>query len=157
MWSSTRRYFAFSPLNLGCSESNASCFFSMATTTETKSTIALFDTANSQIQNIVTTICYTFSQARNKSLHAMLMRICACEGEALSLLSVLKCTTHCLTVLTSTVWSLQMFSKCQWMSVLPFILHGGIQWHIFSSSIFPYQMPFCQTVICCYLWHSNKI
>ena len=27
MWSSTRRYFAFSPLNLGCSESNASCFF----------------------------------------------------------------------------------------------------------------------------------
>ena len=33
-----------------------------------------------------------------------------------SLLSLLKCTTHCFTVLSSNVWSLQIFSKHHWMS-----------------------------------------
>ena len=36
-----------------CSESNASCFFSMETTADTKSTITLFDRANCQLQNTI--------------------------------------------------------------------------------------------------------
>lgn len=51
----------------------------------------------------------------NKSLHAALVEVCTSRGDLLP--PVLKCTTHCLTVLTSTIWSIQAFSKCQWMSV----------------------------------------
>ena len=40
----------------------------METTTDTKSTIALFDRANSQLQNTVTTISYAFSLAMGKHL-----------------------------------------------------------------------------------------
>ena len=32
-----------------------------------------------------------------------------------SLLSWMKCTTHCLTVLAPTVWAPETFSKCQWI------------------------------------------
>jgi len=49
---------------------------------------------------------------------------------------------HCLTVLTSTVWSPSVFNKCQWV---PFFLNGGIQWRTFSSWALPCQMPLCQT------------
>jgi len=59
-----------------------------------------------------------------------------------SLLPLLKCTTHCLTVLTSTLWSLQTFSKCQ---CVPFFLHGGIWCCPFVSYALPCQTPFYQT------------
>lgn len=41
--------------------------------------------------------------------------------------SLLKQITHCLTVLTSTVWFMKTFSKHRW--VLYFFLHERIQWH----------------------------
>ena len=40
-------------MHIGCSESNASCFFSTETTTVAKSKIMLFDGANSQLQSTV--------------------------------------------------------------------------------------------------------
>jgi len=44
--------------------------------------------------NIVTTISYLFSPAMNKSLHAMLVKICTSRGDPLSLLTVLELGTH---------------------------------------------------------------
>ena len=34
---------------------------------------------------------------------------------------------------------------CQWVQSFSHGGHGGVQWHIFSSSAFPCQTPFCQT------------
>ena len=52
----------------------------MEATTDTKSTVALFDRASSQLQNtdisIVTTISCTFLLAMNRSIHAVLIKIC---------------------------------------------------------------------------------
>jgi len=67
--------------------------------------------------NIVITFSSAFSSVMNKSLHAELMNICTRRGDPLLLSLLLKHTTHCLTVLTSTLWSPSMFSKHQWMSV----------------------------------------
>ena len=53
--------------------------------------------------NIVTTISYVFPPEMNKSLHAVLGKICTSRGAPLLL--PLKCTTHHLSVLTSTVRS----------------------------------------------------
>jgi len=91
----------------------------METTTDTKSTITLFE------QNIsyktlfltATTINYAFLPAMTKSLHATLTKICTSRGDPQSLAPLLKCTTHHLTVLTSTVWSLQTFCRYWWMSM----------------------------------------
>jgi len=47
-------------------------------TTATKSTITLFDRANSQLQNNISadiTISYVFSPTMTKSLHAMLVKV----------------------------------------------------------------------------------
>jgi hypothetical protein len=57
----------------------------METTIDTKSTITLFDRANSWLQNTiffytVTTIGYALSPAMNKSLHAALVKICTSGG-----------------------------------------------------------------------------
>ena len=67
--------------------------------------------------SILTNISYAFLPVMNKSLHVVLIKICTSKCAPLSLLSLLKCTTYCLTVLTFTVWSPEMFSKHQWMSV----------------------------------------
>ena len=98
---------------------------------------------NSLFFSAVTTMSCAFSLAMNKSLHAMLITICTRGGGPLS--PLLKCTACNLTVLTSTVWSPEMFSKHQWMSVVPFFPHGGILWNIFASSALPCQVPTCQT------------
>ena len=66
----------------------------------------------------------------------------------------LKCIPHSLTVLTSTVWSPSMFSKCQWM---PFFLQGEIPFCTFTSYAFPCQMPFARLPFCCHLSHGNKL
>ena len=59
--------------------------------------------------NIVTSISYTFSPVMNKRLHAMLEKSAAVEMThsftAAMMASLLKRTTHCLTVLISIVWS----------------------------------------------------
>ena len=90
----------------------------MHTTTDLKSTITLFDRANSQLQNIIfqrILHCYLRIFTNNAQEAAC----CACKNFLghLSLLPLLKHTTHCLSVLTSTVWFPEMFSKHQWMSV----------------------------------------
>ena len=94
-------------------------FISMQTTT--RSTRTLFNRKNSQLQNMffntVTIISYAFSPAMNNSLHVVLIKISTRGGNPLSLLPLLKCTTHHLTVHMSTVWSPQTFSKCQRMSM----------------------------------------
>jgi len=92
--------------------------------------------------DIFTTISYVFASAMNKCLHAVLVKTCTSKGDPL--LPVLKCTTYCLTVLTSTVWSPLTFSinECQWVLLFP---HGGIKWHTFASYKLPCQPPICQT------------
>ena len=59
----------------------------METATDTKSTITVFDRANSWLKrlffNIAITIRYAFSPVVNKSLHAMLIKICTSIGDPL--------------------------------------------------------------------------
>jgi len=79
----------------------------MGTTTDKKSTITRFDKENLSYKtlffNIATTISSAFSPTMNKSLHAVLIKICTSRGDPLS--PQLKHNTQHLTVLTSTVWS----------------------------------------------------
>ena len=72
---------------------------------------------------IVTAISYAFSPTMNKSLHAVLIKICTNRGDPLLLSPLMKHTTHCLTVLTSTLWSPLMFSKHHWMSMGAIFFH----------------------------------
>jgi len=94
----------------------------METTVGTKSTIAPFDRANSQLQNtiffnIVSTISYVLSRAVSKSLRAMLVTTCSSRGDPLSPLPLLKRT------ITATLWLHPLFGhyrcsasirECQW-------------------------------------------
>ena len=67
--------------------------------------------------NIVTTISYEFLQAKNKSLHAMLvLKMCPSGGDPILLLPLLKRTTHCHPLFGLHKWS-HVFSKCWWTSV----------------------------------------
>ena len=100
--------------------------------------------------NIVTTISQSTQMSRlRRSLFHGVTAVHGCLEHSLSFTSfspLLKCTTHCLTVLTSTVWSPSTFSRfnvgeCQWELLF---LHGGIQWHTFTSSTLPCQTPICQ-------------
>ena len=81
-------------------------FISMETTTDIKSTIALFDRANSQLQN---TVC---QHSNHHQLHiftcyeqkpACCTQICTGGDDSLLLLPLLKCTTHHLTVLMISI------------------------------------------------------
>ena len=57
-------------------------FILMETTIHTKSRITLLNRASSQLLfNIVTTISYAFSPAMNKSLHAMLVKMCTSRND----------------------------------------------------------------------------
>ena len=60
----------------------------MGTTTDTKSTITLFDRANSQLKKIIIIIIIftqsppsAFSPLTNKSLHYVLIKICTSSGD----------------------------------------------------------------------------
>lgn len=85
---------------------------------DTESTITPFDRANSQLQNAIFQhshhhyLTHFFSKQRTRPCmpHS---KICTSRGDPLPLLPPLKCTTHCLTALTPTVWSPQTFSKRQ--------------------------------------------
>mgnify|MGYP001852393476 CR=1 FL=1 len=107
-------------------------------------------------------IC-AFLPAMNKSLHAALVKICTSRGDPLSLLPLLKHTTHHLTVFISTVWSPWAFTKCWWMSVGAIffcmeefsdtpLLH--VHFHVRCHSVRRHsvRLPFC----CC-LSHRNKM
>jgi len=89
----------------GHSKSNASYLFSWR--------LHCYDRTNAQLQNTVFQRCQHhtcgFLPATNKSLHAALVKICTTGGGPLS--TELKFTTQLLSVLTSTVWSTEMFSK----------------------------------------------
>ena len=67
--------------------------------------------------NRVTTISCMFLPVMNKSLHAALVKNLPQWRWALLLSSLLKRTTHLLTVLTSTAGSPSLFSGCPWMSM----------------------------------------
>ena len=90
-------------------------FISMKTMTDRKSSIMLLDRENSQLQNAVFQHSHhhylCILPVMNKILNAKFVKICASGGDPLSQLSLQKCTTHHLTVLRSTVWSPEMFSK----------------------------------------------
>ena len=93
----------------------------METTTDTKSTTVLFDKFSATEHyffNTVTTIRCAFVPVMNKSLCAALVKICTSGSDLLS--PLFKCTTHHLTVLTSTV-GLHKHStsvdECQWVSI----------------------------------------
>ena len=67
--------------------------------------------------NTATTTSSAFSPVMNKSLHAILIKICTSWGDTLLLSPLLKHTTHYLTVFTSTVWFPAPFRKHQWKSM----------------------------------------
>ena len=105
----------------------------------------------------MTTISYAFLPVMNRNLHATLIKICTCGDDPLSLL-LLKCTTHHLTVLTSTGWSPEAFSKhslnvsgCHFFHIEEFnstsLLH--MQFHI--------RCQFIRLPLCWRLSHSNKM
>jgi len=106
-----------------------------------------------------TIISYVFSPATNRSLRATLIVICTSGGDPLSPSPLLKCTTLCLTVLTSTAWSPSVFSERPWMSLHAIFLHGGIQWHTFVPYALPCQMPFCQAspLLPSVTWQQNAM
>jgi len=76
-----------------------------------------------------------------------LVNICTSGRDPLSLSTLLKRITHCLTGLTSTVWSPEMCSKCQWMS-MGAIFSCMEELNTFASYILPSQTTFCQTARC---------
>ena len=106
---------------------------SMETTTDTKSTITLFDRTNSQLQNTVfqfsntvTTISYAFSSVMNKSLYATLVKICMAIWNVACLSH---CCHHCWnTPSTASLCSHPLFGlckhsasidECQWVPFFP--------------------------------------
>ena len=56
----------------------------------------------------------------NKSLHAMLAKICTSRGDPLSQSPLLKRNTHRLTVLTATVWSPVNVNGCHFFHMEEF-------------------------------------
>lgn len=81
---------------IGHSESNASYLFFI---TDTKSMVTLFDSHNSQLQNIIfniiTTIINAFSLAVNKSLCARFFKICTSRGVAVATAETSRPTPYC--------------------------------------------------------------
>jgi len=90
---------------------------------------------------MITTISCVFLPAVKKRLHSTVIIICTSGGDPLLLSPLLKNTTHCLTVLTFTVWSPQMSKNVNGCNSF---LHGGIQCHTFASPTLPRQTSLCQ-------------
>ena len=89
-------------------------------TTDTKSTITLFDRANSQLQNTTVQHSHHLSctvSLAMKNLHVMLVKICTSEGDSLSPSIQVKQTT--VSLCSRSLFDLQKcsasISKCQWM------------------------------------------
>lgn len=127
-----------------CLEINTSCLFPCKLQQRSQShylieQILIYKTL---FFNIVTTISCAFSPAMEKRLHATLIKVYTSGDDPLS--PLLKHTTRCLTVLTSTVWSPEMFSASEYQQAQLFP-RRGIQWHAFTSWALPCQTPFCQT------------
>ena len=105
--------------------------------------------------NTVTTISCAFSPVMNKSLYAAIITICTSRDDPLSLMPLLKRSTHCLTVLTSTVGVCKPSSSVNrhhyfstWRnSVSPLLLHT--HFHVRHHYV---RLP-----LCCRQSHSNKM
>ena len=91
--------------------------------------------------NIVTIISCAFLTAVNKSLHAMLIKMCTSRVDW-QCWNAWPTTSMCSHPLFGLHKCSTSISECHWV---PFFPHGEIQWHIFASYPLPYQMPLCQT------------
>jgi len=137
---------------------------SMETTRDTKSTITLFDRANSATNyyfSTVTTISCAFSLAMNKSLHAALVNI------SIAIQNMVCASFHCCHCWNSQPTASQRshplldhrkhsanVNECQ---LVPFFLHERIQFHTFVSYALPCQLLFCQTapLLLSVTWQQN--
>jgi len=85
----------------------------------TKSTMTLLVRANYQLQSTVfqrsPPWAVHFHQQWTRTCMPWSLTICTTRGDPLLLL--LKCTTHCLVVISASGWSPSTFSKSQWMSM----------------------------------------
>ena len=91
-----------------------------------------------------TTISYAFSPALKKSLYVTLVKIWTSRGDPLLLSPLLKHTTHCFTVLTSTVicHCSASVDECQYSSISSYhLLRGQDNRQMFhtGASIFMYE------------------
>ena len=124
----------------------------METSADTKSTITLFNRANSQLplfSNMITTISCALLPARNKSLYATLRKILMAVQKVVCLShryhqcwNTPPTTSLCSHPLVGLHKHSASVSECQWV---PFLLCGGLQFHTFASSTLLCQTPFCQT------------
>ena len=123
----------------------------MEATTHTKSTVMLFYRTSSHLQKTVLPhihhqYLYIFTSDKllpacyaHKNLHQQIWHpVALVPAETPPIASVCH---HPLFGLHKCLASL---NECQWGKLCP---HGGIQFHNFSSSVFPCQMPFCQTTL----------
>ena len=121
----------------------------------TKSTITLCDRANSQLQktffDTVTTIRYTFLPAMNKSLHAVLIKICTSRGDSLS--PVLKRTTHNLIHYFISI-NVQQSSKN--VSRCPFFLTKEFSDTPLLPMHFHARRHSARLPLCCHLSHGSN-
>jgi len=80
------------------------------------------------------------------------------QNTIFSTLSLLKCTMNHLTLLTSTVWSPSMFSRCQWMSVVTIsFCMKECNSTSFLHTNFPVKCHFVKLPFCCNLFYSSKV
>ena len=80
-----------------------------------------------------------------------------CGLSFMLLLPLLKCTTHCFTELTSSIWSPKhsaSINECQWMQFFP---HGGFSDTPLLHAHVHVRHCFVRLLLCCYLSHSNKM
>ena len=129
----------------------------METTLDTESTITLLDRASSQLQNMIfqcshhQQLCIFASNEEpachtHKNLHL----------ERYSLSVLLKCTTHHLHVLRSTVGlhrHSSSISECQWM---PFFCMEEFSDTLLLYTHFHVTCHFVRLPLCCHLSHSNN-
>jgi len=100
--------------------------------------------------------CTFFLPVMNKSLHSMLVQICTSGGDPLS--PLLKYTTYCLTIFTSTVWSPEMFSKCRWMwmGATFSTQRNSVTCLCFIGTSYV-RCYFDRLSLCCHLSYGNKM
>ena len=100
--------------------------------------------------NTVTTICYAFLPAMNKSLHATLRKNYTNRGDPVSLLLLLKTASLCLHPLFISINIQQAPMN---VDGCHFFQHGGIQFHTFASytSVPDNILSDCLSVAICHI------
>ena len=117
-----------------------------------KNTTTLFDIARSWLQKhyfspqsspLPAHFFATNEQKPTCYAHQNLHGCLECGLSFTSLSPLLKCTTHHLTVLTSTAWSQKCSADVN--ELMQFFLHRGVQFQTFVSYALLCQTPFCQS------------